>query len=344
MAVKLYVGGLSYSTTSEALREHFAQCGTVESATVITDRYSGQSRGFGFVEMATNEEAQKAVSMHNGQRLDGRTIKVEIANPAGSRRRRRRPRRAGHGWGTRRFGPAPTLVDSAVSPPTAPARAPGRQPAARPRASHLAGRRPRDASRRVRRFLASVTPARFVAIHGHFYQPPRESPWLERIEVQDSAAPYHDWNARVTAECYAPNTAARRVDAQNRILDVVDNFAALAFDVGPTLMAWLERERPDVYAAILSADRASRAARGHGNAIAQAYGHAILPLCSRRDKVDPGAVGPRRLPAPIRARGGRDVAPRDRRGPRDARSARRRGRAVHPPGARPGRERARARG
>ena len=78
MAVKLYVGGLSYSTTSEALREHFVQCGTVESATVITDRYSGQSRGFGFVEMATNEEAQKAVSMHNGQRLDGRTIKVEL--------------------------------------------------------------------------------------------------------------------------------------------------------------------------------------------------------------------------------------------------------------------------
>jgi RNA recognition motif-containing protein len=83
MAVKLYVGGLSYSTTSESLREHFAQCGTVESATVITDRYSGQSRGFGFVEMATNEEAQKAVSMLNGQRVDGRTIKVELANPQG---------------------------------------------------------------------------------------------------------------------------------------------------------------------------------------------------------------------------------------------------------------------
>ena len=126
---------------------------------------------------------------------------------------------------------------------------------------------------------------RFVAIHGHFYQPPRESPWLERVEMQDSAAPYHDWNARVAAECYAPNTAARRVDAQNRILDVVDNFAALAFDVGPTLMAWLERERPDVYRAILEADRVSQVARGHGNAIAQAYGHAILPLCSRRDKV-----------------------------------------------------------
>jgi RNA recognition motif-containing protein len=84
MAVKLYVGGLSYSTTSESLREHFAPCGTVESATVITDRYSGQSRGFGFVEMATEEDAQKAVSMLNGQRVDGRTIKVEVANPQGA--------------------------------------------------------------------------------------------------------------------------------------------------------------------------------------------------------------------------------------------------------------------
>ncbi len=126
---------------------------------------------------------------------------------------------------------------------------------------------------------------RFVAIHGHFYQPPRESPWLERIEIQDSAAPYHDWNARVTAESYAPNIAARRVDARNRIVDVVDNFASLAFDVGPTLMSWLEHERVDVYRAILDADTASRRALGHGNAIAQAYGHAILPLCSRRDKV-----------------------------------------------------------
>jgi RNA recognition motif-containing protein len=84
MAVKLYVGGLSYSTTSESLREAFAQCGTVESATVITDRYSGQSRGFGFVEMASSEDAQKAVSTLNGQRLDGRTIKVEVANPQGA--------------------------------------------------------------------------------------------------------------------------------------------------------------------------------------------------------------------------------------------------------------------
>ena len=84
MGVKLYVGGLAYSTTSESLREAFAQCGTVESATVITDRYSGQSRGFGFVEMATSEDAQKAVSTLNGQRVDGRTIKVELANPQGA--------------------------------------------------------------------------------------------------------------------------------------------------------------------------------------------------------------------------------------------------------------------
>ena len=138
MAVKLYVGGLSYSTTSEALREHFAQCGTVESATVITDRYSGQSRGFGFVEMATNEDAQKAVSMHNGQRLDGRTIKVEVANPQGAGGGGGGAGR--HGWGTRRLGPAPPLVDPSTSPPIGPARAPAGS-CSRPRASHLAGRR-----------------------------------------------------------------------------------------------------------------------------------------------------------------------------------------------------------
>lgn len=130
-----------------------------------------------------------------------------------------------------------------------------------------------------------MIPTRFVAIHGHFYQPPRESPWLERVEIQDSAAPYHDWNERVAAECYEPNTAARRVDGDNRILDIVSNFEALAFDVSPTLMAWLERARPAVYAHVLEADCRSRVARGRGNAIAQAYGHAILPLCSRRDKV-----------------------------------------------------------
>ncbi len=127
---------------------------------------------------------------------------------------------------------------------------------------------------------------RAIVIHGHFYQPPRENPWLESVEVQDSAAPYHDWNERVTAECYAPNTAARRVDEHNRVLDIVDNFEKISFNIGPTLFAWLERHRPEVYAKIIAADPASVAARdGHGNASAQVYNHMIMPLATRRDKV-----------------------------------------------------------
>jgi len=94
MAVKLYVGGLSYSTTSETLREQFARCGTVESATVITDRESGQSRGFGFVEMATSEEAQTAISKLNGQSVDGRAITVQVANSPGARSGGGGPRRS----------------------------------------------------------------------------------------------------------------------------------------------------------------------------------------------------------------------------------------------------------
>ncbi|MGH7320258.1 MAG: DUF3536 domain-containing protein [Candidatus Rokuibacteriota bacterium] len=127
---------------------------------------------------------------------------------------------------------------------------------------------------------------RYVTIHGHFYQPPRENPWLEAVEIQDSAYPYHDWNARVTAECYAPNTAARRVDDRNGILDIVNNFERISFNIGPTLLHWLATARPDVYAGVLEADRASAAVRGgHGNAIAQVYGHPIMPLASRRDKI-----------------------------------------------------------
>jgi alpha-amylase/alpha-mannosidase (GH57 family) len=148
-----------------------------------------------------------------------------------------------------------------------------------------------------------VSSGRFVAIHGHFYQPPRENPWLEAVEVQDSAAPFHDWNERITAECYAPNTAARRVDHANRILDVVDNFEKISFNVGPTLCAWLEREAPDVYRKIVEADRASvRARGGHGNALAQVYNHMIMPLAPRRDKVTQVAWGV----ADFRARFGRE--------------------------------------
>jgi alpha-amylase/alpha-mannosidase (GH57 family) len=148
-----------------------------------------------------------------------------------------------------------------------------------------------------------VSSGRFVTIHGHFYQPPRENPWLEAVEVQDSAAPFHDWNERITAECYAPNTAARRVDHANRILDVVDNFEKISFNIGPTLCAWLEREAPDVYQKIVEADRASvRARDGHGNALAQVYNHMIMPLATRRDKVTQVAWGL----ADFRARFGRE--------------------------------------
>jgi len=130
-----------------------------------------------------------------------------------------------------------------------------------------------------------VAAPRAIVIHGHFYQPPRENPWLEAVEVQDSAQPSHDWNERITAECYAPNTAARRVDAVNLILDIVNNFEGISFNIGPTLFAWLAREAPSVYRKILDADRASVAARGHGNAIAQVYNHQIMPLATRADKV-----------------------------------------------------------
>ena len=122
-----------------------------------------------------------------------------------------------------------------------------------------------------------------LCLHGHFYQPPRENPWIEQIEVQDSAAPFHDWNERVTAECYGPNGAARIKSPSDRIVDIVNSYRLLSFNFGPTLLAWLERHRPDVYARVLEADAASLAERGHGNAIAQGYNHAILPLCSPRD-------------------------------------------------------------
>ena len=112
-----------------------------------------------------------------------------------------------------------------------------------------------------------------LVVHGHFYQPPRENPWTGEIEPQPSAAPFHDWNERVYAECYAPNAAA-------------NNYARISFNFGPTLLSWLERHHPDTYQHVIAADRESIAQRGgHGNAIAQAYGHAILPLCNERDRL-----------------------------------------------------------
>jgi alpha-amylase/alpha-mannosidase (GH57 family) len=129
------------------------------------------------------------------------------------------------------------------------------------------------------------TPLRYICIHGHFYQPPRENPWLEEIEIQPSAHPFHDWNERIARECYAPNAQARLLDHQGRLRDISNNYQFISFDFGPTLLSWLEKHAEDTYQAILDADAASRRGRsGHGNAIAQAYNHLIMPLASAHDK------------------------------------------------------------
>ena len=127
---------------------------------------------------------------------------------------------------------------------------------------------------------------RYVCVHGHFYQPPRENPYLEAVELQDSAYPYHDWNERITAESYAPNATSRIMDAENRILNLVNNYAQISFNFGPTLLSWLQEKAPRVYEAILEADKMSAGKfSGHGSALAQGYNHMILPLANHRDKV-----------------------------------------------------------
>ncbi|MGB9825569.1 MAG: DUF3536 domain-containing protein, partial [Desulfofundulus sp.] len=126
---------------------------------------------------------------------------------------------------------------------------------------------------------------RYICIHGHFYQPPRENPWLEDVELQDSAYPYHDWNERITAECYEPNTASRILDADGWIRKIVNNYSKISFNFGPTLLSWMEHHEPEVHRAIIEADRQSREQfSGHGSALAQAYNHMIMPLANRRDK------------------------------------------------------------
>ena len=125
---------------------------------------------------------------------------------------------------------------------------------------------------------------RFVCVHGHFYQPPRENPWLETVEAQSSAAPYHDWNDRITAECYAPNGASRITDRAGEITRISNNYARMSFNFGATLLSWLKDNAPRAYRMILDADKASaQRFSGHGSALAQVYSHVILPLASERD-------------------------------------------------------------
>jgi len=127
---------------------------------------------------------------------------------------------------------------------------------------------------------------RFICIHGHFYQPPRENPWLETVETQDSAAPYHDWNERICAECYATNGAARIQNVKNQITRIVNNYARISFNFGPTLLSWLKENAPRTYRMVLDGERRSRKSYGgHSSAMAQVYNHIIMPLANRRDRV-----------------------------------------------------------
>ena len=133
---------------------------------------------------------------------------------------------------------------------------------------------------------STPTPERYICIHGHFYQPPRENPWLETVEIQDSAAPYHDWNERITAECYAPNGASRILNAENEIIRILNNYSRISFNFGPTLLSWLEDNAPRVYRMILEADRSTQKRfGGHGSAMAQVYNHIIMPLANTRDRI-----------------------------------------------------------
>jgi alpha-amylase/alpha-mannosidase (GH57 family) len=133
--------------------------------------------------------------------------------------------------------------------------------------------------------MAGLSMERCICIHAHFYQPPRENPWLEAVERQDSAYPYHDWNERITAECYAPNGASRILDEAGYIRRIVNNYSRISSNFGPTLLKWLEDNSPETYESILESDRVSQKRfSGHGSALAQAYNHIILPLANSRDK------------------------------------------------------------
>ena len=126
---------------------------------------------------------------------------------------------------------------------------------------------------------------RYLCIHGHFYQPPRENAWLEKIEIQPSAFPYHDWNERITRECYYPNAFSRVLNDDGKIIDIVNNYSKISFNFGPTLLSWMEQHAPVTYQAILDSDKESlKYFDGHGSAMAQVYNHLIMPLANKRDK------------------------------------------------------------
>lgn len=129
------------------------------------------------------------------------------------------------------------------------------------------------------------TTNRYICIHGHFYQPPRENPWLDEIEPQKGAYPFHDWNERIATECYGPNTTSPVMNIHSKIIDISNNYTKLSFNFGATLLSWMERNQPEMYQAIIAADQESQKKfSGHGSAIAQAYSHMIMPLANHHDK------------------------------------------------------------
>lgn len=131
----------------------------------------------------------------------------------------------------------------------------------------------------------SESSKRYICIHGHFYQPPRENPWLNKVEYQESAYPYHDWNVRITDECYHPNAFSRILNDEKKVVQIYNNYSFMSFDIGPTLLEWMKKEAPETYQAILRADRDGQEKfNGHGPAIAQSYNHLIMPLATERDK------------------------------------------------------------
>ena len=127
---------------------------------------------------------------------------------------------------------------------------------------------------------------KYICIHGHFYQPPRENAWLEVVEQQESAAPFHDWNERINFECYATNAVARILDSDHKIVNILNNYCRMSFNFGATLLSWMEAADPETYKLIQKADKDSkRHYTGHGSAVAQVHGHLIMPLANFNDKV-----------------------------------------------------------
>src|SRR5690606_39943656 len=119
---------------------------------------------------------------------------------------------------------------------------------------------------------------KYICIHGHFYQPPRENPWLNKVEIQDSAYPFHDWNHRINAECYIRNSSSRVLNGDGQIESIMNNYGWMSYNIGPTLLAWMEQEAPETYQGILEADKESQERfSGHGAALAQAFNHMIMP-------------------------------------------------------------------